>query len=1337
MPLNRSQKLVRRSLGAALALALALTPPIQANAEDIDLFVSAAATSATNPNILIILDNSANWNSNAQHWPDGKQGESELRAIKSVIGELDGDKPQVNIGLMMFRDGSPDSGFLRYAIREMNTANLKGLIELVGDESGCSGNNSVNGTPNCILQNFSGTGVEQTNSASTDYSAALFDAFKYFGGFTSPAYAVLDKQPPSAVNDSTHFGQAVYWGTDKNERTDKAAYTTDEFTTYQDPIASPCAKNYIIFIGNGFPSQDGGSIIQNVNNGATPTLPTQLAVPNFTTIVSQVQETIGTNSSCISSTECATAAAAAAPGLYDSYSCTGGTVVGTTTTIGNDSTCETNSACVSRASLTAGFSSYSCTGGTSVSPPASTLGTDSVCETASACATRAAALFPGHVSYQCTGGSSPVGVNLGTDGNCEKVSDCVSRAQGIFGSAYGNYSCSGGTTCGGQKRQNQTYQGTCSGPSAISQTMQSFDVAACISPNRIDQTMQGTNSCIQNQTMIGTKAVSTVTPLTTFSVPSKTNYADEWARFLYTTDVSSRPGQQNVAVYTIDVFKDHQDADETALLFNMAKYGGGKYFQATNEAAIINALRQILIEIQSVNTVFASASLPINATNRSQNENQVFIGMFRPDGAANPRWYGNLKRYQIADFGGGNFKLGDASTPPLDAVSTSTGFVQPCAKSFWTVDSGDYWLFQNGSAGQCTSSGLSLFSDAPDGPAVEKGAVAEVLRRGNNPPTTPGAQDPLPSVSRTIYTCMDSTSCCTAPASCGSSPATELVQFNNTNVSKTQLGSAAMSDLERDNIINFTIGTDLFDQNTNANAADIRPSIHGDVAHSRPLPVNYGTPNGVVLFYGANDGTFRAVSGSDGKELWAFIAPEHHAKLKRLADNAPPILYPNQDPVPVGAKAKDYFFDGSAGLFQNADNTKVWVFPTMRRGGRMLYAFDVTDPTAPALKWRVGCSNADMADTSSCTTGFEQMGETWSIPAPALIKGFSTDVNTPVIVMGGGYDSCDDEDAAPNTQCGASRRGNRVYIINANTGALVKAFATNGSVPSDVTLVDRDFDGFADHAYATTTTGYIYRIDFVDPTNVSATRASSEWTINEVAHTDSTGNRKFLFGPAVLPSSGKMFVSVASGDRERPLIVNYPYVTPVTNRAYMVVDSFNVTTDPTTGTVTGTSVNLDDTDQMEDLTSGSDCSTATPTASGKNGWFFELNNGTGEQAVTSSTIFAGLVFFSTNRPIPTPSGACSNELGEARGYAVNLLNASGAVGTQAICGADRSGVFVGGGLPPSPVTGTVPVNGRPITVMIGGIDRSGGVSSPIGAQRVKPTITQKRSRLYIYNKGEE
>src|SRR5687768_17862546 len=50
---------------------------------------------------------------------------------------------------------------------------------------------------------------------------------------------------------------------------------------------------------------------------------------------------------------------------------------------------------------------------------------------------------------------------------------------------------------------------------------------------------------------------------------------------------------------------------------------------------------------------------------------------------------------------------------------------------------------------------------------------------------------------------------------------------------------------------------------------------------------------------------------------------------------------------------KDYFFDGTSGLYQNADNSQVWIFPTMRRGGRMLYAMDVTKIGRASCRERV------------------------------------------------------------------------------------------------------------------------------------------------------------------------------------------------------------------------------------------------------------------------------------------------------------------------------------------------------------------------------------------------
>lgn len=1176
---------MKTSLAAAVAAAITLALPATVNAEDVDLFVGAAAT-VENPNVLIIIDSSANWNSNSQHWedPNGtispfKQGQSELRALRTVAGEVN-DK--LNLGLMLFTAGSgsnEEGGYARFHVRQMTATNKAALQELIGPDSGCvDGANSLNGTPNCIFKNFNKSS-EQVGTSFTNYSASLFEVFKYFGGYTSPEHA-HDDVAGSPVDTTpgptaTHFGAVRYAG-DPDTKSDAAAFTDGAKGFYNPPFTpTSCAKNYVIFIGNGFPRSDlDATVLTNVGGSTT-----QLAMP--------------------------------------------------------------------------------------------VLSTQTVTEI--------------------------VGESCGTSGNeTQRVADCTVNIPLSLKEAFphhSNFQCVAGTGV--------------------------IDVLACGS---------NTNS---RKYQVSAERANVVTQTGQSAVPGadEARFADEWAKFLYTTDVNAAPGQQNVRVHTIDVFKDAQDARQTSLLFNMAKVGGGKYYQANSEEDILNAIRQILIEIQSVNSVFASASLPINATNRSQNENQVFIGMFRPDPAGLPRWYGNLKRYQIAMFGQ-EAKLADKDGE--EAVSSETGFIQPCASSFWTTDSGTYWDFLPESAGLCTTSGTSVFSDLPDGPNVEKGAVAEIVRKGNDPPTT--NDTPTFAVNRTLYTCANDG--ITVTCNTGS---TAMHDFNTTNVGAIPLGVLALTD--HTTLVDFVRGVDVADDNTDTVYTDVRPSVHGDVAHSRPLPVNYSVAGtGVVVYYGANDGSFRAVRGSDGKELWSFIAPEHHDKFFRLWQQEPLVLYPTMEepyPTPTPTR-KDYFFDGSAGLFQNADDSKVWIYPAMRRGGRMIYAFDVTSATAPRMKWRLGCTNPSMADTASCTTGFEQMGQTWSTPAVALIKGFHA--SDPVIVIGGGYDPCEDHDAAPNTECtadGYTRRGNRVYVINADTGALVKAFTTTGSVAGDVTLVDRDFDSYVDHAYVADTMGGIYRIDFVDPANPGTVLASTAWTITEVART-SGDHRKFLFPPAALPASGKVYLSIASGDRERPLRENYPFPAGtnagVLNRAYMVVDKF-----ATTG-----SIDLDGS-TMEDMSAGSSCPTPTdnPEARGHDGWFINLNASStdptvnvGEQAVTSSVIFGGLIFFSTNRPLEE-TAACTNNLGEARGYALNLLNGSGAADTSNICGGARSQVFVGGGLPPSPVTGQVPIDGKPVTIMIGGVQRSGGASSPIGAQKVTPSITQRRSRMYWYTDGDK
>ena len=108
-----------RLTATAAAVSMCLYHP--AIAEDIDLFTSPGG-SQNNPNVVIMIDNSANWDAANQHWPGVKQGQAELRVLRSVVGEVN-DK--MNLGLMMFTPGSGaafDGGYVRYHVRQMTPA---------------------------------------------------------------------------------------------------------------------------------------------------------------------------------------------------------------------------------------------------------------------------------------------------------------------------------------------------------------------------------------------------------------------------------------------------------------------------------------------------------------------------------------------------------------------------------------------------------------------------------------------------------------------------------------------------------------------------------------------------------------------------------------------------------------------------------------------------------------------------------------------------------------------------------------------------------------------------------------------------------------------------------------------------------------------------------------------------------------------------------------------------------------------------------------------------------------------------------------------------------------
>ena len=95
------------------------------------------------------------WSAASQNWPGGvKQGQSELRALRTVVGEI---TDTLNVGLMLFTPGSgsnKDGAYVRYHVRQMLAGNKAALQELIGDGSCVDGSNSLNGTPNCLFKNY-------------------------------------------------------------------------------------------------------------------------------------------------------------------------------------------------------------------------------------------------------------------------------------------------------------------------------------------------------------------------------------------------------------------------------------------------------------------------------------------------------------------------------------------------------------------------------------------------------------------------------------------------------------------------------------------------------------------------------------------------------------------------------------------------------------------------------------------------------------------------------------------------------------------------------------------------------------------------------------------------------------------------------------------------------------------------------------------------------------------------------------------------------------------------------------------------------------------------------
>lgn len=417
-----------------------------------------------------------------------------------------------------------------------------------------------------------------------------------------------------------------------------------------------------------------------------------------------------------------------------------------------------------------------------------------------------------------------------------------------------------------------------------------------------------------------------------------------------------------------------------------------------------------------------------------------------------------------------------------------------------------------------------------------------------------------------------------------------------------------------------------------------------DPLHSQPTIINYSGGESVA-FIGTNSGYLHAfnVDETQPEELFAFIP-------KELLHNPDHYLSPR----PAGSP-KVYGLDGPISYWHDDHNLngkvdgadKVILYVGMRRGGSSYYALDVTNKNAPKLLWKIhGKYAASAKNKPSITSGFDNLGQTWSKLIPAEIKWQGR--RKVVLFAGAGYDTAEDGStlAGPNNRLNHSV-ATTIYMIDAETGDLLwdaEKHATletghdmRSAFAADLSLIDRDADGFVDMFYAADIGGRLWRFD-VNPSNSGTTayEFAKGGIIADINHGSGAGNRRFYNQPDISYFQNKgddfILISIGSGYRAHPLSrTNEDYF-------FLIKDHAALAT-PATYQITAF-------DNLEDWGSRSNA-----------GWRYKLPRAA-EKVLTNSVTLSGKVIFTAYKPTNVldagSTAGCQPDVGSSKLYSLDV-----------------------------------------------------------------------------------
>jgi type IV pilus assembly protein PilY1 len=687
-----------------------------------------------------------------------------------------------------------------------------------------------------------------------------------------------------------------------------------------------------------------------------------------------------------------------------------------------------------------------------------------------------------------------------------------------------------------------------------------------------------------------------------------------------------------VKTHYIGFGSDLVSADAVTYLTEAATSGGGSFYTANNISSLTDAFNAIVnAAAADTSATFTAPSVAVNSFNKTQILEDLYVAMFKP--GVTKHWPGNLKKFKLRDIDpdanvtemaivGQGATAGSVST--TSAVNSSNGFFALEARDFWqtTTDVESDITTRGGAANKLPS------------PVTTTGGRKLYTYIGVNNPLSVVELDDHP------------------------------VDIGNGNITDARLGTIASPGCGtatnpcKNTVINWARG----DLDGDLSTSDTRFEM-GDPIHSQPAVVIYANSadaiatnaslvtkvNDAYVYVATNDGYLHAVDVVSGQEKWAFIPQEFLSGLKNLLLDDETVT-------------KHYALDGDIRVLRyDANNNgridvgsdRVILYVSQGRGGSRYYALDITEKNNPKFMWSLGSSDLG---------GIVQ--QSWSTPSLGRVQvgdGSIQNSQRLVLIFAGGYDALEDSQSYLS---GGDDYGNGLFMIDAVTGRLLwsQTEAADGAflkmthaIPSNVTTLDTNDDGFTDRMYVGDLAGQIWRFDI---TSCTAAACATDTTARvaggviaslgakQASTNPLTDNRSFYNAPDIakmIVRNGPTYynIGIGSGDRSFP------------KSNISTQDKFYSLRDYTLAPMTQATYNTLTPILESNLTPVTGNAVTTFEADAK-GWMLSLSSR--EKALAQSITVDGVVMFTTFIP-GTSTNSCEPTTGSARAYSVRVNNA--------------------------------------------------------------------------------